>query len=275
MTGSERNNYLLAIMFSAIFHIGLMLIAPGQFFSAQTIDPNLDTIVVGTMELAGDSGTVLNAGGGGSSEALGTNPIPAKTDKSTQPAMKNGPNPGKEGTAPAKSGSVNPQPQDKTGAPGELATGDKGKAPVVPPGNNQGVTGGRLGTGDGSGNGTGNGNGNGSGGGSGQPGKAVGLGTGEQLVAIPSKPIYPKNALNEGIEGDVVVRLLVKPDGTLESIDFVKHASDARLDQAVINRIKRDWKLKQWPVAYMLELGFTFRLDSGVNVNYFHAETRP
>ncbi len=265
MTGSERNNYLFAIMFSAIFHMGLMLIVPGQFFAAQSLDPKLDTITVGTMELAGDSGTVLNTGGGGSPATAEANSTPVKTDPSTQPALRHDSKPGK----------ANPAPQDKTGAPGELTTGDKAKT-VVPPAGKQGDPGGQPGTGGGgTGSGGGNGNGEGPGSGSGRPGKAVGLGTGEQLVAIPSKPIYPKNALNEGVEGDVVVRLLVKADGTLEGIDFVKHASDARLDQAVLNRIKRDWKLKQWPVAYLLELGVTFRLDSGVNVNYFHAETRP
>ncbi len=127
------------------------------------------------------------------------------------------------------------------------------------------------GTGTGTGTGSGAGAGNEKGGGSGP----IGFGTGAKLTVLGPPPAYPKNALNEGKEGKVRVRILVHANGALEKIQLLDSSGDARLDNIVLNQIRRNWKFAPTSVDYFIDLGFIFNARKAqVGVSFENAESR-
>lgn len=113
----------------------------------------------------------------------------------------------------------------------------------------------------------------------------TGLGTGEGLVGTVGgngngggggrlQPAYPKNAVNEEKEGEVLARILVQQSGNLEEVKLMKSSGDERLDKAVLTSIQKQWKFKAAVANYYVEVLFSFKIETGVTLTFLKAETR-
>ncbi|NLY75076.1 MAG: TonB family protein [Firmicutes bacterium] len=108
------------------------------------------------------------------------------------------------------------------------------------------------------------------------PKAPVSLGDGTGMInGFGQAPYYPKNAVNEGVEGKVLVRALVKTDGSLEAVELVESSGDARLDRAAVNSLYENWVFKPHSEAYYIEVSFSFSLNSGVGYQLVRSATRP
>jgi len=79
-------------------------------------------------------------------------------------------------------------------------------------------------------------------------------------------PIYPDEAIGQGIGGVVRIRFETKPAGDVVTIK-VKPGTDPRLSKAVVDAVKQ-WKFKPWPgverlVPVFSRLGFHFIIGKG------------
>jgi TonB family protein len=125
------------------------------------------------------------------------------------------------------------------------------------------------GTGAGSGQGTGVGEGNGSGIG---PGSGGGTGGGPYRagsgITAPSlvrevKPDYTEEARRRGVEGDVVLEIVVRADGGVGDVK-VLHGLGSGLDQRAIESV-RQWRFSParrfgTPVDVLVEVAVEFKL---------------
>jgi TonB family protein len=103
------------------------------------------------------------------------------------------------------------------------------------------------------------------------------LGSGESLIASgwETELDYPKNAQNEGKEGDVRFRVLVAADGSLEKIEPLQLSGDPRLDNAAFRHIRRNYKFKPYEEKYYIEMVIIFRIaDEAPIVKTLHSQTR-
>jgi protein TonB len=252
MTVSERWNYLIAGLLSLAFHILIGIMALPQLLTGEPVE--LDTFPVGVVELAGG----IDAGGGpagvgaeGDAPAAPAKPVSAKpVPVKPQPvAVQPGAVPGTGQGAEAAKSAV--PPQDGI-AVGPKVTGAPLAAGSGPAGSGLAASGGAGG------------------------GLPIRLGNGEKQVAVlGAMPPYPKNALNEGAEGDVALRILVRANGQLERIALLKSGGDERLNRVAVRAVEQNWQFKPGSEPYLIELTFVFRVDSGVGVKFIKAETRP
>lgn len=123
---------------------------------------------------------------------------------------------------------------------------------------------------------TGAADGGGTAGDSNQPPVAKNYGSGEQMVAAGlNLPIfYPKNAQNEGKEGDVVVRVLIAPDGTVEKVAVVRSSGDSRLDQNAVS-YGRKLKFKANPEKYYVEYLVSYKINTVTPlIKFLRSESR-
>lgn len=103
----------------------------------------------------------------------------------------------------------------------------------------------------------------------------ISLGDGAGMViGFGRKPSYPKNAVNEGVEGEVLVRVLISKDGVIESTEFIKPSGDSRLDNAAANSLQREWTFKPNTEAYYIEMMFTF-INYETDYKLIKSATRP
>lgn len=103
------------------------------------------------------------------------------------------------------------------------------------------------------------------------------LGDGSGMVAKRgSKYYYPKNAMNKGVEGDVIIRIYVRANGSQEKVEVIKSSGEAGLDNAAKGYVVREWHFKPNDVDYTVDLAFHFELKSAsVNFNFLNSFTRP
>lgn len=132
---------------------------------------------------------------------------------------------------------VVPKPADPVDKPGVLTP------PPDPRPSNQGSgAGGGAGTGNGSGVGEGNGAGIGPGSGGGEGGGPYQPGAGIDPPSIQRevKALYTDDARRRGIEGDVVLEIVVRRDGSVGDVR-IKRSLDRGLDQRAIDAV-RQWR---------------------------------
>jgi TonB family protein len=249
MNFNERSNYMIALILSLAFHCFLLLLfIPGYLNSAPA---EIETFPVGLVEIAAGSpdGTIGMAG-----------QTPAEIVAA--PAVIN--NPGTEERSKEKTvitPKITPKvpPEDAILLPKKEGTGKESEAKKpVQAGPSAGANGG-------------------SGvGGKGDAGKPFGFGTGEGMVTVlGALPTYPKNAMNEGKEGTVEVKILVKADGSLEQVRPTQSSGDLRLDKAAVSVIERTWKFKPVTKDYFIDLTFSFNIQTGVSLKFINSESRP
>jgi periplasmic protein TonB len=146
--------------------------------------------------------------------------------------------------------------QDRTGVLQETTA----KTDSAGPGTYGGVgTGKGTGIGEGDGPGVGPGSGGGTGGGPYRPGSGV---TAPELLR-EVKPDYTEDARRRGIEGDVVLEIVVRRDGSVGDVRIVKRLG-AGLDERAVAAV-RQWRfaparLRGAPVDVEVEVAVEFKL---------------
>lgn len=197
MTVSERRNYQVAVLFSIILHLSLVLIVfPVQLLS---IPAGVEEIAVGIYEFIPAE-----------PQAITTAPEPEVAIEIEKPLPKPVPSRPK----PVVQTNQQPKPEGLNQTPSPIESTPKGPVSL----------------GDGAG----------------------------MVLGFGEKPSYPKNAINEGIEGEVLIRVHIKADGTLEGTEFIKRSGDSRLDNAAANSLKREWTFKPNAEDYYIDIMFTF-----------------
>ena len=76
-------------------------------------------------------------------------------------------------------------------------------------------------------------------------------------------PVYPKDALDRGLEGATTLSLTIGPDGSLVSVSVAKSSGHQLLDEAAIRTVKKAWAFKPGlskgqPTAGELTVTFDF-----------------
>jgi periplasmic protein TonB len=145
---------------------------------------------------------------------------------------------------------------DRAGVP----TATTATAPSNGPGDGGG-TGTGTGTGAGPGNGAGVGDGSiaGAGGGPYRPGSGIT----PPSILREIKPVYTEDGRRRGVEGDVVMEVVVRSDGTIGNVRVV-HGLGSGLDQRAIDAV-RQWRFNParrhgTPVDVMVEIAVEFKL---------------
>ena len=98
---------------------------------------------------------------------------------------------------------------------------------------------------------------------------SLGVGTQADHMARPDHgrnppPVYPRLLREQGIEGTVLVRASVGPDGMAQSVELAASSGHRLLDQAALRAVQR-WhfipaRLNDTPVASTVEFPISFRL---------------
>lgn len=88
------------------------------------------------------------------------------------------------------------------------------------------------------------------------------FGTGQSLVLSGVPPVYPKNPLNEGVEGVVGLAITVDSAGNVSEALIVSGSGDLRLDEQAMRAVLRGWRFQAigWP--YRLSVRIAFRKKS-------------
>jgi len=86
---------------------------------------------------------------------------------------------------------------------------------------------------------------------------------GPSIVGAPL-PIYPKNALDQGLEGDVSLSVLIDSAGAVESVSVEKSSGHRILDDAAVRAVKQGWVFQPGlasgkPAPGRLTITFQFR----------------
>jgi TonB family protein len=215
-------------------------------------------------------------GGGGGGGGLKMPAPPPKAERKGRQALSSplpvrqpppAPAPRREAPLPE----VAPEPLPPVQAPAVTAPADTRDRPGVledtPPrpdsrgqGTGGGVgTGGGTGVGEGDGSGIGDGSGGGTGGGPFRPGSGIS----PPSLLHEVKPDYTEEARSRGIEGDVVMEIVVRRDGSVGDVRLLQglgHGLDARAVQAV-----REWrfspgKRRGVPVDVLVEVAMEFKI---------------
>jgi protein TonB len=146
--------------------------------------------------------------------------------------------------------------EDRAGVP----TATTATAPSNGPGDGGG-TGTGTGTGAGQGNGAGIGDGSiaGTGGGPYRPGSGIT----PPSILREVKPVYTEEGRRRGVEGDVVMEVVVRADGTIGNVRVLQGLGSG-LDQRAVDAV-RQWRFNParrhgTPVAVMVEIAVEFRL---------------
>lgn len=225
------NNERLAFSLSILLHVLVFscLAATGLFtyLAAPLADRVVDVMVYDSDAGGGSAGSSAGGpdlSGGASSIIVNTDtkvpPISEKYTEEAQEAQKQEDRQVREDT---KAGPVR--------ASSGVVLGNSGGS------GGTGTEGGGSGSEDGSGrgSGTGNGLGNGSGDGSGRSGRNSGDAlkpkVPPQLVSS-GQPAYPERLRRDGVEGQVVVKLVVGTDGTVENVSVVNSSGHGEMDKA-------------------------------------------
>jgi TonB family protein len=155
---------------------------------------------------------------------------------------------------------VVPVPADPVDAPGVLTPAPAATSSVGPGTGGGAGTGAGSGVGEGQGAGIGPGSGGGTGGGPYQPGSGISPPTLQREV----KALYTDEARRRVIEGDVVLEIVVRRDGSVGNVR-VLHTLAAGLEQKAIDAV-RQWRFgpatrQGVPVDVVVEVsvGFTLR----------------
>ena len=168
------------------------------------------------------------------------------------------PKPDPEPPVVAPVAEVSHDPKDRAGIPWEAP-----KAPV--PDSHGPGTGGGSGTGRGTGIGEGEGSGLGAGSGGGTGGGPYRPGSGISAPAIirEVKPDYTEEGRRRAIEGDVVLEIVVRADGSVGNVKLLQGLG-AGLDQRAMEAV-REWKFSParrygTPVDVIVEVAMEFKL---------------
>lgn len=87
---------------------------------------------------------------------------------------------------------------------------------------------------------------------------AADFGTGEGLAISRVRPVYPKDAQNEGVGGVVEALAEIDQNGKLLGVKIASSSGDARIDNIVLRTMQGSWSFKGIGVPYRLRVAFSF-----------------
>ena len=91
------------------------------------------------------------------------------------------------------------------------------------------------------------------------PRELKGRALGAAMAALTKQDFYPREAIERGLEGDVIALLTLAPDGALEDVGIATSSGHAVLDAAALAAVRRIGRL---PAAQrQVLLPVRFRLD--------------
>jgi TonB family protein len=155
---------------------------------------------------------------------------------------------------------VVPVPTDPVDMPGLAASRKSSESPSAGPGTGGGIgSGAGTGLGEGRGGGVGPGQGGGTGGGPYQPGTGISPPT----LVREVRPTYTDEARRRSIEGDVILEIVVRRDGSVGDVN-VRRSLGAGLEQRAIDAV-RQWRFgparrQGMPVDVVVEVAVEFKL---------------
>ena len=185
-------------------------------------------------------------------------PEPPKPEVRVEPTPVETPTPPPPPPPPAVQAPVKSIPADPVESPGLP------EAPPREPSRGSGDRGGvASGSGQGIGEGTGGGLGAGTGGGTGGGVYQPGAGIDPPTLVSEVRPIYTDEARRQRIQGDVILEIVVRSDGSVGSIR-VRRSLGGGLDQRAIDAV-RQWRFKParrhgTPVDVAVEVAVEFKL---------------
>ena len=68
-----------------------------------------------------------------------------------------------------------------------------------------------------------------------------------RMVRLPPGrplPIYPKNALDQDLEGTVILAIGIGDNGAIDAVEVAKSSGHAILDNAAIRAVRNGWVFK-------------------------------
>ena len=269
---SRQPRSLTGLLTSAGLHalaVGVLVVVTFSLLGAATDEPDEPSAPVKLVYFIAP-GPGGGGGGGGvkipqpTRRAARKAPAPRKVSSPVPPAQpppRPKPEPPPKPAPPAVvQAPVVPKPADAVEAKGDPAPVPK------PPAADQGSgTGGGAGTGAGQGVGEGNGPGIGAGNGGGEGGGPYRPGSGIEPPKLlrEVKADYTDDARRAGIEGEVVLEIVVRRDGSVGDVR-VRRGLDRGLDQRAIAAV-RQWRFtpatrRGTPVDVIVEVGVDFKL---------------
>lgn len=242
---NKRNEWLRAMAFSVVIHIGLIICI--SWFAAHIFTVPVAEPVVVELDLIADPGM-------GESSAPGS-PAPAASQAVPQPQQEMVVTP----TVPVKQ-QVIAEVAEAESVITETAVASQTSSSSVNGISSQGTgTGGEsVGSGSGSGSGTGSGGGTGSG--------TKGLISPPRILQ-KVEPRYPESARRDGVEGSVTVKMEILENGKPSSVWVVGSSGRNELDEAAVKAVER-WRfvpardsVNGQPVVCITTVEVKFRLN--------------
>ena len=91
------------------------------------------------------------------------------------------------------------------------------------------------------------------------------------FAALQKHVVYPEIARKAGIEGRVIINVLVNKSGQVDSVTVLKSLGESGCDQAAINAVKAvQWRPAQYkgePVSVWVGMPVIFKLDKAIENN--------
>jgi protein TonB len=249
-----------AVASSAVVHVlavaALLALRPATVTKAVVILP------VSLVSLAG-GGDGRELGGGGNAPAPASDPVPppspppsvveptraaAPIASHPKPVAKPRPAPETSRTVEPAKPTAEPKPATDPAAPTALAGIGSSRA-------------------DGDGGGSGGGSGSGAGPASG-PGAGLGFGAASPAYGVNPEPPYPLAARRMGLQGTVLLRVVVGADGSPVSVAVLQSSGHAMLDASAADTVRARWRFvparrNGVPVEDTVQVPIRFRQTAG------------
>lgn len=219
---NKRNIWPVAIIESIFLNIGIFFIIGTFWFALPETTPNQAPIEVSLVSVPAGGGH--NGGGSGPvidvpRESKVTIPPPPQSMEQAEAALES-------------ATQVNSTQQETTEVQQRVVNQGQSSAQM----NTSNALGKGEGAGSGSGDGSGSGAGNGTGNGSDEQGETTGITPIQEVAAA-----YPEALRKRGIEGTVLVRIIVETDGTVSESSLIQSSGHGELDDAAV-QVMYQWR---------------------------------
>lgn len=239
---NKRNIWPVAIIESIFLNIGIFFIIGTFWFAIPETAPNQAPIEVSLVSVSGGGGH--NGGGSGPvidvpRESKVTIPPPPQSMEQAEAALESAT---QVNSAQREATEVQQRVVNQGQNSAQMNTSKAlGKGEGVGIGNDAGTGSGSgegsgSGVGSGSGDGSGSGAGNGNGNGSDEQGETTGITPIQEVAAA-----YPEALRKRGVEGTVLVRIIVETDGTVSESSLIQSSGHAELDDAAV-QVMYQWR---------------------------------
>ncbi|NJD88895.1 MAG: energy transducer TonB, partial [Betaproteobacteria bacterium] len=75
------------------------------------------------------------------------------------------------------------------------------------------------------------------------------------------RPVFPRQAIRDGIQGgNVVAHLVIRPDGTVSEVRIIRAKPPRVFDKEVIRALSQ-WRFAPEPVGFIGEVDIDFKLE--------------